>query len=226
MRFHCRLLKLSRDHPLSGTAEPISSENELEEIFPFASDLAGRMRQNPQTRSATTSEPTLSLSVGHVGPARLYPDPKTPPGDHATLSVEDLTKTYADNCPGNKTPCSYSKDHRDVNKAEHVKIYDEYNVPQEHRNIQHGEVDHFSPLCAGGSNDGKNLWYQPVTNEWNGKNYGFKEKDKLEAFICRQIVAGKMDPKDAYERITKDWVKFYLDEGLNKAKKAKDPDND
>jgi hypothetical protein len=183
-------------------------------------------KPQPTAAAPPRSEPILSLNVGHVGPAKLYPDPDKTPGDHATLSVADLTKMYSDNCPGNKISCTYSQDHRDVNSKEHATIYDEYNVPADARNIKHGEVDHFYPLCAGGSNNGKNLWYQPITNEWNGKNYGFKEKDKLESFICLQIKNKKMDTKDAYGRITKDWVKFYLDEGLDKAKNVKDPDND
>jgi len=77
-------------------------------------------------------------------------------------------------------------------------------VPEEARNIKHGELDHFYPLCAGGSNDIKNLWFQPVDNEWNGKNFGFHEKDKLETLVCAQIKAKKMDPKDAFDRIRKD----------------------
>jgi hypothetical protein len=88
-------------------------------------------------------------------------------------------------------------------------------VPQPKRNIDNGEVDHFQPLCAGGSNDIKNLWYQPVTNDFNGEDFGFHAKDKLEAYVCSQIKAGKMDPNDAYKRITDDWVKFYMDEGLD-----------
>jgi hypothetical protein len=31
-----------------------------------------------------------------------------------------------------------------------------------------------------------------------------------------QIKAGKLDPKEAFDRITQDWVTFYLDEGLDK----------
>lgn len=61
----------------------------------------------------------------------------------------------------------------------------------------------------------KNLWDQPAENEWNGQNFGFHEKDKLETYICTQILAGKLDPKDAFNRVTGDWVKFYLDVGLD-----------
>jgi uncharacterized protein YraI len=154
-------------------------------------------------------------SAGHVGPANLYPDPSMTPGLAATLSVDDLTKVYTDNCPAPKTTCTYSQDHRNVPASVHTKVYDEYAVPQPKRNGTDGEVDHFYPLCAGGSNDISNLWYQPAVNPWNGKDFGFKIKDKLETYICVQITNGKLDPKDAYDRITKDWVKFYLDEGLD-----------
>jgi hypothetical protein len=49
------------------------------------------------------------------------------------------------------------------------------------RNHPPREIDHFYPLCAGGSNDITNLWFQPATNVWDGKNYRYHEKDDLEA---------------------------------------------
>jgi len=103
-----------------------------------------------------------AANAQHVGPANLYPDPSMTPGLAATLSVDDLTKTYTDNCPDSKPSCTYSQDHRNVPASVHQKVYDEYNVPQDQRNIKDGEVDHFYPLCAGGSNDISNLWYQPA----------------------------------------------------------------
>lgn len=158
---------------------------------------------------------TTGTGNQHVGPASLYPDPQKTPGKEDTLSVEDLTKIYTDNCPNSKPSCTYSQDHRNVPKAEHDEVYNEYAVPQAKRNIKDGEVDHFYPLCAGGSNDISNLWYQPADNQWNGNNFGYHEKDRLETDVCARIKARTLDPKDAYDRITKDWVKFYLDEGLD-----------
>lgn len=157
-----------------------------------------------------------AASAQHVGPANLYPNPNMTPGLAATLSVDDLTKTYTDNCPNSKPSCTYSQDHRNVPASVHKKVYDEYDVPPDQRNIRDGEVDHFYPLCAGGSNDISNLWYQPAVGDWNGKDFGYHTKDKLEAYICVQIKAGRLTPKDAFDRITKDWVQFYLDEGLDK----------
>lgn len=161
------------------------------------------------------SDASTFAAAERVGPAKLYPDPTMTPGLADTLRAADLTKRYTEGCPSGKTSCTYSQAHRNVPAGEHKQVYDEYNVPEDARNIQHGEVDHFYPLCAGGSNEIKNLWYQPAENEWNGKNFGFHEKDKLETYVCAQIKAHQMDPKDAFNRIQKDWVKFYLDEGLD-----------
>jgi hypothetical protein len=167
------------------------------------------------TGPTPSSSGSPSSSTSHVGPARLYPDPTLTPGLAETLLALDLTKRYTENCPAHKTSCTYSQAHRNVPRSVHTQVYDEYNVPQAKRNIDNGEVDHFQPLCAGGSNDIKNLWYQPETNDWNGEDFGFHAKDKLETYVCAQIQAGKLDPKQAYKRITEDWVKFYQDEGLD-----------
>jgi uncharacterized protein YgiM (DUF1202 family) len=168
------------------------------------------------SRNLQVQPSAVASNAQHVGPASLYPNPNMTPGLAATLSVDDLTKTYTDNCPDSKPSCTYSQDHRDVPASVHKKVYDEYNVPPDQRNIKDGEVDHFYPLCAGGSNDISNLWYQPAVGEWNGKDFGYHTKDKLEAYICVQIKAGKLTPNEAFDRITKDWVQFYLDEGLDK----------
>jgi hypothetical protein len=157
----------------------------------------------------------VPATATRVGPPQLYPDPSKTPGLADTTSAADLTKRYTEGCPAAKTSCTYSEAHRDVPASVHDQVYDEYSVPANDRNIKFGEVDHFYPLCAGGSNDIKNLWDQPADNEWNGANFGFHEKDKLETYVCTQIKAGKIVPKDAFNRITSDWVKFYLDVHLD-----------
>jgi uncharacterized protein YgiM (DUF1202 family) len=168
------------------------------------------------SRNLQVHKNAAAANAQHVGPARLYPDPSLTPGLADSLSVDDLTKIYIDNCPGSKPSCTYSQNHRYLPASVHQKVYDEYNVPSGQRNIKDGEVDHFYPLCAGGSNDIKNLWYQPAIRYWNGNDFGYHAKDKLEAYVCLQIQAGQLDPKEAFDRITRDWVKFYLEEGLDK----------
>jgi uncharacterized protein YgiM (DUF1202 family) len=171
------------------------------------------------TTAKRSTEATDTCTAGstngpsnHVGPTDLYPDPMKTTGCAATLEKNDLTRRWTENCPGGKDSCTYSQSHRKVLKGERTLIYDEYNVPSAKRNIDNGEIDHFYPLCAGGSNSASNLWYQPIDNEWNGRNFGFKEKDKLEAWICKEIKSGHLEPQDAFDRLTKDWVKFYIEE--------------
>jgi hypothetical protein len=163
--------------------------------------------------------------VSLVGPASLYPNSSVTPGKFDTLSVGDLTARYT-HCPGGKDDCTYSQSHRSVSKSVHTQVYDEYKVPKDERNIQDGEVDHLFPLCAGGSNDIENLWYQPAENKWKGKNFGYHEKDNLETWVCKQIKAGQLDPKAAYQRITTDWVAYYLEEHLDKTDDGEDEDVD
>jgi hypothetical protein len=165
--------------------------------------------------TAAVAAAATAGSAQHVGPARLYPTSAMTPGKADTLSVDELTKSYTEGCPASKAHCTYSQAHRNVPAPVHKHVYDEYNVPQARRNIKNGEVDHFYPLCAGGANDISNLWYEPAVNDWNGQDFGFHAKDKLETYICAQIKAGKLEPQEAYDRITGDWVKFYVDEGLD-----------
>ena len=167
------------------------------------------------TLAANSQTPT------HVGPDRLYPDPAMTPGKADTVSVADLQANWE--CPTSihKTTCTYSQSHRSVPAKEHNQVYDNYKVPQNQRNKKGGEVDHFDPLCNGGSNDISNLWFQPAKNKWNNKNYGYHEKDALETWVCQQVKNGTLDPATAYQRLTTDWVKYYMEV---KPKKSNSPE--
>ncbi len=136
----------------------------------------------------------------HIAPEYLYPNPQYTTGLAETLTASDLTKSY-----GGQT---YSQSHRLVTDATKNLVRQEYATTTEV--VKTGEVDHFYPLCAGGSNDPRNLWLQPGHLYWNGQDFGFHTKDKLETYVCAQIKAGKLDPKVAFAGITGDWVKFYL----------------
>lgn len=126
----------------------------------------------------------------------MYPDPKLTPGKFETLKREDLTRLY-----NGKT---YSQSHRSVNDAQRRAVLREYGIDP---SKFHGEIDHLYPLCAGGSNDISNLW--PET--------AYMAKDKLEAELCRRIKAGKVDPAEAFAKITKDWYAYYSELGLDNA---------
>jgi hypothetical protein len=177
-----------------------------------------------QARAPAVAAAHTMLLVKRVGPAHLYPDAKVTTGKADTLVTKSLIARYTTNCPDGKDDCTYSQSHRDVSDSVHAHVYDEYKVSKGKRNIQAGEVDHLYPLCAGGSNDITNLWYQPAQNKWKGKNFGYHEKDNLETRVCKQIKAGTLDPKLAYQRITQDWVAYYLDEHLDKSSDGEDED--
>jgi hypothetical protein len=160
--------------------------------------------------AVTAGSITASAATAHtpkVAGRALYPNPSMTRGKAETLNPADLTRTWP--CPAKlqKPSCSYSQAHRSVPATVKRRIYFEYGVnPKDH---PPGEIDHFYPLCAGGSNDISNLWFQPETNVWNGKNYGFHQKDDLEAWVCQQVKAGQLDPREAFNKMTADWIKFY-----------------
>lgn len=133
-----------------------------------------------------------------VPPKNVYPDKNLTPGKADTLLLKDLTRLY-----NGKT---YSQSHRNVSNKTAVQVYKDYGVDKKSGVY---EVDHFYPLCAGGSNDPENLWIQYEHVYWFGTDYGFRAKDRLEAYVCREIKAGRLDPKYAFKRITEDWVKYY-----------------
>ena len=172
----------------------------------------------PQASPTITRESLLALqprgafALRHTGPGALYPNQELTPGKAETLDVSALTRRYTDNCPRRMQSCSYSQAHRNVPKAVHDRVYNEYDVPDSERNSTSGEVDHFWPLCAGGSNDISNLWYQPADNQWQDENLGYHEKDWLEEQICKQIKAGQLDATQAYQKLTSDWVAYYHEE--------------
>ncbi len=60
------------------------------------------------------------------------------------------------------------------------------------------EFDHLIPLCAGGSDDIKNLWPQPIAEA--------HQKDKLEDEICLGMQAGTITQAQALQKV-KDWFK-------------------
>jgi hypothetical protein len=150
--------------------------------------------------------PGQSQTRRHTGPARLYPTPRFTPGKADTLITAVVNGMYS--CKGG--PCTYSKFHRpELKSGTKRNVYETYGYePGDHPS---GEVDHVYPLCAGGSNDEANLWFQPEDNPWNGQNFGYKEKDALEAWVCRMIKAGKLEPKEAYAELVGDWVKYYME---------------
>ena len=161
----------------------------------------------PNGSGQSLTAPAAMANAPKVGARALYPNPSLTRGKADTLNASDLSRAWP--CPPKvrKSRCSYSQANRAVPATVKRRVYAEYSVDPKNHPL--GEIDHLIRSCAGGSNDITNLWFQPATNVWNGKNYGFHEKDELEAWICQQIKANRLDPREAFDKMTTDWVKYY-----------------
>ncbi|MBV2167870.1 MAG: hypothetical protein KUL82_04100 [Bdellovibrio sp.] len=81
---------------------------------------------------------------------------------------------------------------RDVSTSQKAAIFQKYDqIGYRTRSLkrQAFKIDHYIPLCAGGSNDSRNLWPQHESV--------YEITDKLEAAICEKMAAGRLKQKDA-----------------------------
>lgn len=96
---------------------------------------------------------------------------------------------------------------RNVSESTANKVYAEYGVKKPKNNVgknQIYEVDHLIPLELGGANDIANLFPEPAK-----PLPGFREKDKLENYLHKQVCAGKIKLSEAQMEIATNWVKYY-----------------
>jgi hypothetical protein len=64
------------------------------------------------------------------------------------------------------------------------------------------KIDHYIPLCAGGSNDTSNLWPQHKSV--------YEITDPVEPLVCKKMSAGKLKQADAVKLIVR--AKTHLNE--------------
>lgn len=75
-----------------------------------------------------------------------------------------------------------------------IRTYDrEFGFQIEKMNRTDFKIDHFIPLCMGGSNDRLNLWPQHRSV--------FEKTDKLEQTLCELMSKGRLKQAEAVERI-------------------------
>jgi hypothetical protein len=115
----------------------------------------------------------------------LAPEPEMTPGSVCDSPTE---YRYAEKIP-------YCK--RNVDTAEKrdiIKAYDDtfgYRIQTMDR--QQFKIDHYIPLCMGGSNDRSNLWPQHRTV--------FEKTDSLEQELCQKMSQGLLKQAEAIEMI-------------------------
>ncbi len=118
------------------------------------------------------------------------PDVECTPGAVLPVTVEQICTS------------GYTKSVRDVSAKTKEKVFEEYGI-FEHDSGEY-EVDHLISLELGGSNDISNLWPESA----NPKP-GFKEKDKVENFLHREVCNGNMNLIEAQQGIATNWMKYY-----------------
>ena len=121
---------------------------------------------------------------------RLYPNKTLTPG----AINRNVTKN--DICEGG------TKALRNVPTGEKDQVYARYNI-KTHTPGQY-EIDHYVPLSLGGSNEITNLWPEPAE-----PRPGFKEKDRVELYLYREMCAGRISLNDARTKIWTDWHAVY-----------------
>lgn len=132
--------------------------------------------------------------IDRIGPKGAYPDASISPGLIGTTSLEALMQTNP----------TYSQKYRDVPDA--VKQF----VKQQYGCKGKTEIDHILPLSIGGSNDVKNLWCEPEhVYDDNERDWGYKTKDVLEAYMAREMKKGTFTVKQAQDCFLLDWVACY-----------------
>lgn len=112
------------------------------------------------------------------------PDPKLTPGSLCTETDPNFDKL---DYPERVARCK-----RNVNDDEKAQIAHEYgDIPKSDWHLY--EFDHLIPLCAGGANDVRNLWPQPLAEA--------HEKDKLEDEVCNGMKGGTLTQREAVDKV-------------------------
>ena len=103
-----------------------------------------------------------------------------------------LCTAHDPNYKGPDYPERIARCNRNVDKNEKLAIAAEYGKIPESEWPKY-EFDHLIPLCAGGSDDIKNLWPEPIDQA--------HEKDKLEVQICTAMRAGTLTQTVAIQKV-------------------------
>lgn len=123
---------------------------------------------------------TLSLQVIAASNYPIKPDPRMTPGKLCDLPVEYRYPEHVAYC---------GRDVETETKAEIFAAYRKIGYPMSSTNRADYKIDHYIPLCMGGSNDKVNLWPQHVSI--------YNITDSIEASLCDKMKQGKLSQAKA-----------------------------
>jgi hypothetical protein len=147
---------------------------------------------------------TFTLSFANYGNYPHHPDPRLTPGTTCSQPTEFRYRERIAYCE------------RDVDterKNEIIAVYEEvynFSITPNQRNKY--KIDHYIPLCMGGSNEDSNLWPQ--------QEKIYLITDPLESVLCNKIAENRISQDDAIEMIK--MGKNNLDMVPNLLKQAKE----
>ena len=100
--------------------------------------------------------------------------------------------------------------------AEKREVYQRYGIPHPMNNRggnQVCEIDHLVALELGGADTMANLWPEcsPGYRNWDGS--GFRDKDRFENYLRRQVCSGSLELAEAQAEIATDWFKYWVAAG-------------
>ncbi len=129
---------------------------------------------------------TLAFSQSLLaGPERAFLKPK------ATLTPGYLCTWNDPDFSGAAYPEGIARCVRHVLKSQKTKVAMAYGLKDP--DWSKVEFDHLIPLCAGGANDSRNIWPQPITQALG--------KDRVEDEVCRKMAAGTMTQAQMLKRM-------------------------
>jgi hypothetical protein len=91
-----------------------------------------------------------------------------------------------------------------------------YGVPHPANNrgaSQVCEIDHLVSLELGGADTMANLWPQCSMGYEGWQGPGFRDKDRFENYLHRQVCSGRLPLAEAQFQIASDWYHYWQEAG-------------
>lgn len=97
--------------------------------------------------------------------------------------------------------------------AEKMLVYESYSIPHPPNNRGISHLDHLVSLELGGADTAANLWHECSPGYAGWVAAGFREKDRFENYLHRQVCSGTLPLAEAQFEIATDWFSYWVAAG-------------